>query len=49
MLILEWTLGPGESREVHYVNAIAEERTRRWQLYDRLQADFAAIQTKGRK
>lgn len=45
MLILEWTLGPGESREVHYVNAIAEEKDAALASYDQLQANFAAIQS----
>jgi hypothetical protein len=44
MLTLEWTLGPGESREIHYVNAIAEEKEAALASYDRLQANFTAIQ-----
>jgi hypothetical protein len=45
MLTLEWTLGPGESREIHYVNAIAEEKDAALASYDRLQANFTAIQS----
>ena len=38
------TGGPGESREIHYVNAIAEEKASALAFYDQLQANFAAIQ-----
>ncbi len=44
MLSLDLTLGPGESRELHYVNAIAEDKAAALESYDRLQANFAAIQ-----
>ena len=41
MLTLDLTLGAGESREIHYVNAIAGDRAGALELYDRLQANFA--------
>ncbi len=44
MLSLDLTLGPGESREVRYVNAIAGDRAKALESYDQLQANFAAIQ-----
>ncbi len=44
MLALDFSLGPGESREVHYVNAIAEDTAAALASYDHLQANFAAIQ-----
>jgi hypothetical protein len=44
MLSFDFTLDPGESREVYYVNAIAEDRAAALASYDHLQANFAAIQ-----
>ena len=44
MLTLGLTLSPGESREIHYVNAIAEDRTAALALYDQVQSNFSAIQ-----
>jgi hypothetical protein len=42
MLIYEFTLGPGEKRQLRYVNAIAENGGAANRLYDRLQANFEA-------
>jgi hypothetical protein len=44
MLVLNIKLGPGESREVRYVNAIAEDKTAALELYDHAQANFSSIQ-----
>ena len=43
MLSLDLTLAPGEARELHYVNAIGEDKAAALESYDRLQANFAAI------
>ncbi|HWF66666.1 MAG TPA: hypothetical protein VN670_05150 [Acidobacteriaceae bacterium] len=43
VLIFEITLEPGASREFHYANAIAGEKTEALTSYDRLQADFPAL------
>jgi hypothetical protein len=44
MLTLSLTLPSGESRAIHYVNAIAEDRTEALALYDHVQSNFAVIQ-----
>jgi hypothetical protein len=41
MLMYEISLGPGEKRELHYVNAIAENADAANRLYDHLQANFS--------
>jgi hypothetical protein len=43
VLVFETTLAPGESREFHYTNAIAGEKTEAIGGYDRLQANFSAL------
>lgn len=40
MLMYELSLGPGEKRELHYVNAIAENAAAANQMHDQLQAAF---------
>ena len=45
MMILEFALAPGESREVHYINAIAGDKAAALELYDHLQANFNAVQS----
>lgn len=42
MLVFSLSLAPGESREFHYVNAIAGENAEAINLYDHLQSSFAA-------
>jgi hypothetical protein len=44
MLLLDLTLAPGESREIHYVNAIAEDKAAALESYDQMQANFPAIE-----
>ena len=43
VLFFEATLGPGESREFRYANAIAGEKPEAIGCYDRLQANFPAL------
>lgn len=43
MLFFDLSLGPGESRELHYINAIAGDSTQALADYDRLQSSFAAL------
>jgi len=40
MLMYEFSLGPGEKRALHYVNAIAENAAAANQMHDQLQATF---------
>lgn len=42
MVVFSLTLAPGESRELRYVNAIAEENAEALALYDHLQSSFTA-------
>jgi hypothetical protein len=43
VLVFEATLGPGESREFRYANAIAGDKTEAIGCYDRVQAEFPAL------
>lgn len=43
VLVFEMTLGPGESREFRYANAIASQKAEALGGYDRLQANFPAL------
>lgn len=43
MLVFEFTLAAGESRELHYVNAIAANRAEAVALYEHAQDGFAAL------
>jgi TAT (twin-arginine translocation) pathway-exported protein len=42
-LMIEWSLGPGETRELHYVNAIDQNRQSALDVYDALQKNFSAL------
>jgi hypothetical protein len=41
MLVVDMTLGPGETKELHYVNTVAVDSQSALATYDALQADFA--------
>ena len=43
MLIIDLSLGPGEMRELHYVNAIDQDRRTALAAYDSLQSNFSRI------
>ena len=40
MLIFELTLAPGESRELHYANAIAGDKSEAIESFERIQEGF---------
>jgi hypothetical protein len=42
VLEYRWMLAPGEKRELHYVNAIAESPAAANEMHDKLQANFSA-------
>ncbi len=43
VLVFEFTLSPGESREFHYANAIAADRAEAIESYERIQAGFGEL------
>ena len=43
MVVFELTLEPGESRELHYINAIAASRAEAVAMYERAQAEFGKL------
>jgi hypothetical protein len=49
MLVLDVTLGPGETKEISYVNVVDGDPRSALQAYDALQADFAKIALENRE
>jgi hypothetical protein len=43
VLVFELALEPGESRDLHYVNAIVGDKMEAIESYERMQADFAGL------